>query len=124
MERAYKSAGMTAYSLDDVLLVFRHYFQRYEETFKAVHPNIRLAQIERLIIAMPYIDGDEKSGAGGYITVDEYTAMIDAHFKTQYRSCDYNINHFFSGDIRLLRYYETAYWREGERNAGERRKNK
>jgi hypothetical protein len=108
-ERAYKNAGTSAYSLDDVLSVFRHYFQRYEETFKRVHPNVRFAQIERLIEAMPYIDGDGNSGAGGDVTVDEYRAMIDAHFKTQYRNCDYNINHFFSGDIRLLRYYETVY---------------
>ena len=108
-ERAYKSAGITEYSLDEVLAVFRHYFKRYEETFKEVQPNIRLAQIERLIKSMPYIDGDGKSGAGGDISVDEYRAMIDVHFKTQYRSCDYNVNHFFSGDIRLLRYYEAIY---------------
>ena len=35
--------------------------------------------------------------------------MIDQHFQTRYRRCDYNINHFFSGRIRELRFYETCY---------------
>jgi hypothetical protein len=108
-ERAYKSTGTTEYTLEDVLSVFRQYFQRYEDTFRAVHPNIKLAQIERLIIAMPYIDSDGKSGAGGNVTPDDYKALIDAHFNTQYRNCNFNISHFFSGDIRLLRYYEIFY---------------
>jgi len=108
-ERAYKNTGMTEYSLDDVLSVFRYYFEKYEQTFKAVHPNIRLLQIEQLINKMPYIDGDGNSGAGGDISPEDYETLIDAHFKTQYRNCDYNISHFFSGDIRLFRLYENLY---------------
>jgi hypothetical protein len=108
-ERAYKNVGMAVYSLDDILRVFRCYFQKYEDTFKDVHPNIRVSQIENIINKMPYIDNNGSSSAGGDITPDCYEVIIDKHFKTQYRSCDYNINHFFSGDIRLLRYYETLY---------------
>jgi hypothetical protein len=108
-ERAYKNVGMTEYSLDDVLTVFRYYFQKFEDTFKDIHPNIRVSQIEQLINKMPHIDRDGNSGAGGDISPEDYKAIIDAHFKTQYRNCNYNINHFFSGDIRLLRYYENLY---------------
>lgn len=35
-----------------------------------------------------------------------YPYIIQLHFKTKYRNCDYNINHFFSGRIRELRCYE------------------
>ena len=43
------------------------------------------------------------------IDPDCYEDMIDRHFRTRYRNCDYNINHFFSGRIRELRFYETCY---------------
>jgi hypothetical protein len=106
VERAYEQAVIKEYPLDDVLAVFRHYFQRYEDTFKSAHPHIRVSQIERIINAMPYIESDGKSSAGGCITPDDYSALIDRHFKTRYRNCDYNINHFFSGGVRLMRYYD------------------
>jgi len=109
-ERAHKNTGMTEYGLDDVLSVFRYYFRQYEDTFKQVHPNIRVAQIEQLINAMPYIGGDGNSSAGGDITPEDYKVLIDKHFQTKYRNCDYNINHFFSGDIRLMRHYEELYF--------------
>ena len=40
------------------------------------------------------------------IEPDAYPLLIQLHFKTSYRRCDYNINHFFSGRIRELRLYE------------------
>lgn len=95
------------YSLKEVLDIFWHYFKLYECTFGEQHPNIRPAQIRRIIEAMPYID--EYGGGDISLDPDDYEALIDAHFQTQYRSCDYNINHFFSGDIRLMRYYENLY---------------
>jgi len=89
--------------------VFRHYFKKHEDAFKKVHPNIRLEQIESIIKIMPYLDRGERSSAEGVIEPEDYAALIDKHFKTRYRGCDYNINHFFSGDIRLMRYYEVLY---------------
>ena len=86
------------YSLAEVLEVFRHYFEQYEAYTGAPHPPIRAVQIERIIREMPYID-----------ETDCYEDMIDRHFRTRYRNCDYNINHFFSGRIRVLRFYETCY---------------
>lgn len=43
------------------------------------------------------------------ISPDAYYAMIDQHFATKYKNCDYNINHFFSGKVRELRFYESCY---------------
>ena len=108
-ERAYKNIDNSYYSLDDVLSVFLYYFQKYEKVLKRVHPNIRLEQIQRIIEAMPYIENDRPSSGVGDIEPDDYKTLIDKHFTTKYRNCDYNINHFFSGDIRLLRFYEELY---------------
>lgn len=97
------------YSLAEVLDVFRYYFEQYETYTGAAHPPIRAGQIGRIIAEMPYIDGADKSQRGTEIDPDCYPPMIDQHFQTRYRRCDYNINHFFSGRIRELRFYETCY---------------
>lgn len=97
------------YSLAEVLEVFRHYFEQYEAYTGAPHPPIRAVQIERIIREMPYIDETDKANSTMDIDPDCYEDMIDKHFRTQYRNCDYNINHFFSGRIRVLRFYETCY---------------
>ena len=97
------------YSLAEVLEVFRYYFEQYEAYTGAPHPPIRANQIERIIREMPYIDETDKAHSTMDIDPDCYEDMIDKHFRTQYRNCDYNINHFFSGRIRELRFYETCY---------------
>ena len=104
--KAYNNVGDSCYSLEEVLSVFEYYFKSYEDTFQEVHPPIRMAQIQKIIQVMPYIDREH----GHIADIDSkcYEAMIDKHFETQYK-CDYNINHFFSGDIRMLRYYEELY---------------
>lgn len=97
------------YSLAEVLEVFRYYFEQYEAYTGAPHPPIRAVQIERVIREMPYIDETDKANSTMDIDPDCYEDMIDKHFRTRYRNCDYNINHFFSGRIRELRFYETCY---------------
>ena len=88
---------------------FRYYFEQYEAYTGAPHPPIRAVQIERIIREMPYIDETDKANSTMDIDPDCYEDMIDKHFRTRYRNCDYNINHFFSGRIRVLRFYETCY---------------
>lgn len=104
--KAYNSIENHSYTLDEVLDIFEYYFQKYEDTFQQVHPNIRMAQITSLIERMQFLEDVN----GGYLDIspESYEAMIDKHFETQYKS-DYNINHFFSGSIRALRMYETCY---------------
>ena len=97
------------YTLDEALGVFRYYFEQYEVYTGAPHPPIRAVQIERIIREMPYIDETDKAHSTMDIDPDCYEDMIDRHFRTRYRNCDYNINHFFSGRIRELRFYETCY---------------
>ncbi len=108
--KAYKELGESPYILDEVLAVFKCYFTKYEREMCEPHPNLRLSQIKHIISVMPYLEKDFKSGAPEDIDADCYPDMINQHFKTEYRgNCDYNINHFFSGCIRELRYYETLY---------------
>ena len=107
------------YSLSDCLSVFKCYFETYEEFTGRVHPPIRASQIARIMQDMPYVDGEPSEELFDEIKKivpqwepkpdiepDLYQLIIRRHFKTKYRSCDYNINHFFTGKIRELRIYE------------------
>lgn len=104
---AYRRCGSCAYSFEEVLQVFRYYFETYELIFGEAHPMISIDQIARIIDCMPFIfDGGKMID----IYPDEYETIIDQHLNTKYMAgCDYNINHFFSGRIREMRYYETLH---------------
>ncbi len=99
----------SVYTLQDALTVFKYYFEQYEKHMGRPHPPIRASQIVRICQDMPYIDQEDKRGYCEDVSPDGYCAMIDRHFATKYRHCDYNINHFFSGRIRELRFYEELY---------------
>ena len=97
------------YSLEEALSVFHYYFRKYEEHTGHPHPPIKASQIVRIVQDMPWICEADKGGVYSDVTVYAYYAMIDQHFATKYKRCDYNINHFFGGRIRELRFYETCY---------------
>ena len=99
------------YSLDEVPDMFSYFFQCYEDIMGEPHPGIRREQIENIIQLMPYSSRD---GCGfDCKTIDfspeDYPVMIDAYFETEFYDCNYRINHFFSGQIRELRFYEETY---------------
>lgn len=97
------------YSLEDALDVFKYYFEKYEAYTGRPHPPIKASQIVRIIREMPWISETSKFGACVDIGPFCYPPLIDKYFETRYRHCDYNINHFFSGKIRELRFYEELY---------------
>lgn len=97
------------YDLNAALSVFQYYFQKYEECMGKPHPPIRASQIISIIQDMPWVYLEDRENGNEDIAPEAYKAMIDRHFETQYRNCNYNINHFFSGRIRELRYLETCY---------------
>lgn len=99
----------SVYSLQDALSVFRYYFEQYEKHMGRPHPAIKASQIVRICQDMPYIVQTDRGAYIEDVSPDAYRAMIDKHFATRYRRCDYNINHFFSGRIRELRFYEELY---------------
>lgn len=104
VERCYHE-NQNRYTLDDVLFVFREYFKAYEDFTGAVHPFIRVAQIKSIISAMPEVK--DVLGRKHDINPLEYREMIAQHFVTDYKKCDYNINHFFTGVVRAHRLFET-----------------
>lgn len=104
---AYRRCGGSLYSLNDALAVFRYYFDTYEMIMETAHPMISIAQIAGIIEKMPFIL--DTSAKTCDIMAEDYKLIIDQHFITEYKNCDYNINHFFSGKIRDLRYFEVLY---------------
>ena len=106
---AYDELAYSPYSFEDVLKVFHEYFWKYKHFRKTDHPIIKSEQINHIIKIMPYFDDSPSDYDDDEIDIEpqEYRAMIQRHFETQYKNCDYNINHFFSGKIRRLRFYET-----------------
>ena len=52
---------------------------------------------------MPCTVMEDRGGSLEPLAPEDYLDLIDLHFKTRYRNCDYNINHFFSGRIREMR---------------------
>lgn len=94
------------YTQEQCLEVFRCYFQTYEDYIGRPHPPIRREQIERIMGEMPCTVMEGRGGSLEPLAPEDYLDLIDLHFKTRYRNCDYNINHFFSGRIREMRLYD------------------
>lgn len=94
------------YTLEQCLEVFRYYFQTYEDYSGHPHSPLKPEQITRIMEAMPCIVMEDRGENLEPLDPEDYTNLIDLHFKTQYRDCDYNINHFFSGRIREILLYD------------------
>nr|DAL33729.1 MAG TPA_asm: hypothetical protein [Caudoviricetes sp.] len=100
---------VSPYTLEEALSVFHYYFEKYEEYTGRPHPPIKASQIVRICQDMPFISREYGSGLYADIDPEAYPVLIDKYFATKYRNCDRNINHFFSGRIRELRFYEELY---------------
>lgn len=105
---AYEEAD-TSYTLEEALSVFTYFFHAYEAARGEPHPPIKKQQIIRIMEAMPYINQQDRGNGLVDIEAEDYPALIDAYFNTDFPNCNYRINHFFSGRIRELRYYEELY---------------
>ena len=102
---AYKSACLAddlyCYTLDQVKTVIGYFFLKYQRYIKELHPKISTKKLTEIILNMPYIIN--RNGEVIDISPEEYEIMIDKYF-SESLNCDYNIIHFFSGNIRLYRY--------------------
>ena len=93
-------------------------FEKFSDITASVYPGgaysledppIKASQIVRICQDMPYIDRECSGGRYADIEPEDYPVLIDKYFATRYRGCDRNINHFFSGRIRELKFYEELY---------------
>lgn len=98
-----------AYSLEETLNVFRYFFEKYEEVRGEPHPPIRASQIVHIMLDMPYVEQRDRCGSIADIDPDCYPVLIDKYFQTPFKNCNYRINHFFSGRIRELRFFEELF---------------
>lgn len=101
----------TRFSLDEVLNVFRAFFEAYELYRRNVHPMPSTRLVERVIDRMDYCEDNSGRHCDTLgLSPDDYEVLIPAYFETAFQpSCNYRIGHFFSGTIRALRYYETLF---------------
>lgn len=106
----YVYDGIDAHPYDywSILSLFQYYFEKYEERTHQPHPPLNTLQIERFINKFPYIFGKDGDVLAD-ISQDENRMIIDKYFETKFPNCDYNINHFFSGRIREIKYFEACY---------------
>lgn len=96
--KAYKQSHCT-FSLQEAFDVFKFYFECYKLNMKKEHPPLRTSKLIELLNDM---DGN------GFFASEDYPDLIEQYFDTPF-NCDRNIIHFFSGDIRTLRFYEICY---------------
>jgi len=91
--------------IETYINIFGYYFHKYSEFTGEKHPRLKDDNIMHLIEKI-----DEGIGDTDCRDFDTYKPIIDKHFEKEYGiPIDWNINHFMSGNIRMLLYYETCY---------------
>ena len=104
------------YSMDnDAKKSINYYLSTYKRYRKKDHPSYKLDQWRKIISGWFYIDREEYKGDVD-INVYAMREIIDIHFMTKYKTGDYSIGHFMSGDIRTNRFHE--WQRSGECEEG------
>ncbi len=100
---------ISLYEVDaEKIEVISYYLGKYKNKRKQEHPNLKADQWERVIDSLFYCV-DENTGTDFDLDYSSLIDMIDQHFKTRYKNCDYNILHFVSDGVKVRRMYEAAY---------------
>lgn len=73
------------------------------QTFQKEHPRLSGKAMDTVVESMSY--GSENVPD---VDIEEYKAMIDKHFQTKYKNCNYSICHFMTEGIRNNRSYEVC----------------
>lgn len=102
---AYRRVGSNSYSFEDVWGVLQYYAETYRLIFEKSLPAITVDRAADCIRAMPSVE--DCYGRTRDMTPEDYRLVIDQHFATRYGpSCNYSLQHFFSGAIRTHRVQE------------------
>lgn len=83
-----------------------HFFKKYSRRMKISHPNLKSAQLERIMQQL--YDGTDIVED---MSPDDYILLIDKYFNTPY-DCDYNLNHFATEGILDNLYNKHIYYGE------------
>lgn len=101
----YRTVDAAHFTYEDCMCVFRLYSEAYTDFTGNKHPVPSYKQIAAIIEKMPFADTDGEIP----LSPEDYEVLIPAYFLVRFPGCDYRISHFFAGDIRENRYYETLY---------------
>ena len=96
------SADNDYFSAEECIRILDWYFICYEHFTGKPHPPLSARQAVAVMKKMPYA-GKESTMP---LEAEDYTYLIPEYFMVDFPNCDYNISHFFSGDIRKNRYME------------------
>ena len=106
IDKAIKNLGCSEDDITETVKeVIQYYYSKYKDKVGKEHPIINQiamnSVVDKLILGTDIIT---------WFDFETYESMIDKHFETDYRNCDFNICHFISCDeIRNNRFYETCY---------------
>lgn len=104
--KSFKKFGLQGSEvLNNIIRIFHYYCSVYYDCMGDYHPIISNKSIDKIIEL--YAFGTDL--VCGCDDSDVYEVLIDKHFETEYKNCDYNICHFMSEEILNHRYYETLY---------------
>lgn len=101
---------INTFSIDDVGVIecVEHYLSLHKDHMGREHPRLKKVQWDSVVENMFYVV-NEDSGADFDLDESAVMDMMEQHFKTKYKNCDYNILHFMSDGVRVRRMYEVAY---------------
>ena len=82
-----------------------YYLQKYKGVMNHEHPKLKLKQWQKVIDNI-VIAEDNKTSKNEELLGKLFEQVVDKHFETPYKNCDYNIMHFISGQVMINRYFE------------------
>ena len=91
---------------EDIDLAIQYYLNKYELTFNEEHPNLKWNQWDNIVEEMKVIEDPEYNRERWDIELYQWKEIINKHFDTRYRNCDYHLPHFISGEIIKNRFHE------------------
>jgi hypothetical protein len=82
-----------------------YYLQKYQKVMNHEHPKLKLKQWQKVINNI-VIAEDNRTSKNEELLGKLFEQVVDKHFETPYKNCDYNIMHFISGQVMINRYFE------------------
>lgn len=83
-----------------------YYLSLYQHYRGTEHPRLKVDQWDYVIENLFHAYAN---GTSFDLNETDMEDMMDQHFITEYRNCDYNILHFMSDGVKVRRMYEVAY---------------
>jgi hypothetical protein len=87
-----------------------YYLQLFEENMGKEHPKLKANQWKHIAESMFDIYNNSIGPDFEGLCTDDVIEIIDQHFNTKYKNCDYNILHFMSSGIRARRAFEVIFY--------------